>query len=145
MEIVQERLEREFNVDLITTAPGVRYRITDVRGEVHEIDNPSKMPAPGDIARFEEPIITAMIMTNEEYIGGILALLEEKRGVQKGFDYISTTRVLLTYELPLNEIVLDFYDRLKSASRGYARLIIIFRDIESRPGKARCACRRRTC
>lgn len=122
MEIVQERLEREFNVDLITTAPGVRYRITDVRGDVHEIDNPSKMPPPGDIVKLEEPIITAMIMTNEEYIGGILALLEEKRGVQKGFDYISTTRVLLTYELPLNEIVLDFYDRLKSISRGYASL-----------------------
>ncbi len=122
MEIVQERLEREFNVDLITTAPGVRYRITDVRGVVHEVDNPAKMPPPGEIATFEEPIITAMIMTNEEYIGGILALLEEKRGVQKGFDYISTTRVLLTYELPLNEIVLDFYDRLKSVSRGYASL-----------------------
>lgn len=122
MEIVQERLEREFNVDLITTAPGVRYRITDVRGEVREIDNPSKMPESGDITKLEEPIITAMIMTNEEYIGGILALLEEKRGIQKGFEYISPTRVLLTYELPLNEIVLDFYDRLKSTSRGYASL-----------------------
>jgi len=128
MEIVQERLEREFNVDLITTAPGVRYRITDVHGEVHEIDNPSKMPSPGDIAKFEEPIITAMIMTNEEYIGGILALIEEKRGVQKGFEYISPTRVLLTYELPLNEIVLDFYDRLKSTSRGYASLDYHFSD-----------------
>ncbi len=122
MEIVQERLEREFNVDLITTAPGVRYRITDVRGEVVEIDNPSKMPPPGDIVKIEEPIIQAMIMTNEEYIGNILALLDEKRGVQKGFDYITQTRVLLTYELPLNEIVLDFFDRLKSMSRGYASL-----------------------
>ncbi|MGE0103721.1 MAG: translation elongation factor 4 [Blastocatellales bacterium] len=122
MEIVQERLEREFNVDLITTAPGVRYRITDVRGEVHEVDNPSKMPPPGDITLIEEPIIQAMIMTNEEYIGNILALLDEKRGVQKGFDYITPTRVLLTYELPLNEIVLDFFDRLKSISRGYASL-----------------------
>jgi GTP-binding protein LepA len=122
MEIVQERLEREFNVDLITTAPGVRYRVTDVRGEVLEIDNPSKMPEAGEIAKIEEPIIQAMIMTNEEFIGNILALLEEKRGVQKGFDYITTTRVLLTYELPLNEIVLDFYDRLKSISRGYASL-----------------------
>jgi len=122
MEIVQERLEREFNVDLITTAPGVRYRVTDVRGEVHEIDNPSKMPEQGEIALIEEPIIQAMIMTNEEFIGNILALLEEKRGVQKGFDYITQTRVLLTYELPLNEIVLDFYDRLKSISRGYASL-----------------------
>src|SRR5207244_1901995 len=122
MEIVQERLEREFNVDLITTAPGVRYRVTDARGEVHEIDNPSKMPEAGDIVKIEEPIIQAMIMTNEEFIGNILALLEEKRGIQKGFDYITQTRVLLTYELPLNEIVLDFYDRLKSISRGYASL-----------------------
>jgi GTP-binding protein LepA len=122
MEIVQERLEREFNVDLITTAPGVRYRLTDVQGEVSEIDNPSKMPAPGDIAKFEEPIIQAMIMTNEEFLGNILALLDEKRGLQKGFEYITPTRVLLTYELPLNEIVLDFFDRLKSSSRGYASL-----------------------
>lgn len=122
MEIVQERLEREFNVDLITTAPGVRYRLTDVRGEVSEIDNPSKMPPPGDIVKFEEPIIQAMIMTNEEFLGNILALLDEKRGLQKGFEYITPTRVLLTYELPLNEIVLDFFDRLKSSSRGYASL-----------------------
>ncbi len=122
MEIVQERLEREFNVELITTAPGVRYRITTVRDEVLEIDNPSKMPAPGDISMIEEPIIQAMIMTNEEFLGNILALLDEKRGVQKGFDYITPTRVMLTYELPLNEIVLDFFDRLKSISRGYASL-----------------------
>jgi GTP-binding protein LepA len=122
MEIVQERLEREFNVELITTAPGVRYRITTVRGEVLEIDNPSKMPSPGEISSIEEPIIQAMIMTNDEYLGNILALLEEKRGVQKGFDYVSPTRVMLTYELPLNEIVLDFFDRLKSISRGYASL-----------------------
>jgi GTP-binding protein LepA len=122
MEIVQERLEREFNVDLITTAPGVRYRITTIKGEVLEVDNPSKMPPAGDIAKFEEPIIEAMIMTNDEFLGNILALLEEKRGVQKGFDYITPTRVKLTYELPLNEIVLDFFDRLKSVSRGYASL-----------------------
>jgi GTP-binding protein LepA len=122
MEIVQERLEREFNVDLITTAPGVRYRITDVRGDVIEVDNPSKLPASGDIVKFEEPIITAMILTNEEFIGGILALLDEKRGIQKGFDYVAPTRVKLTYEVPLNEIVLDFFDRLKSISRGYASL-----------------------
>jgi GTP-binding protein LepA len=122
MEIVQERLEREFNVDLITTAPGVRYRITDVRGDVHEVDNPSKLPPSGDIVKFEEPIITAMILTNEEFIGGILALLDEKRGIQKGFDYVAPTRVKLTYEVPLNEIVLDFFDRLKSISRGYASL-----------------------
>lgn len=122
MEIVQERLEREFNVELITTAPGVRYRITTVRNEILEIDNPSKMPPPGEISMIEEPIIEAMIMTNEEFLGNILALLDEKRGVQKGFDYITPTRVMLTYELPLNEIVLDFFDRLKSISRGYASL-----------------------
>ncbi len=122
MEIVQERLEREFNVDLITTAPSVRYRITTVKGEVLEVDNPSKMPNSGDIVKFEEPIIEAMIMTNDEFLGNILALLEEKRGIQKGFDYITPTRVKLTYELPLNEIVLDFFDRLKSVSRGYASL-----------------------
>ncbi len=122
MEIVQERLEREFNVDLITTAPGVRYRITDVRGDVIEVDNPSKLPSSGDIVKFEEPIITAMILTNEEFLGGILALLDEKRGIQKAFDYVAPTRVRLTYELPLNEIVLDFFDRLKSISRGYASL-----------------------
>src|SRR5574341_492350 len=122
MEIVQERLEREFNVDLITTAPGVRYRVTTVRGEVIEIDNPSKMPPSGDIVEIDEPIIQAMIMTNEEHLGGIFSLLEEKRGVQKGFEYITPTRVLLTYDLPLNEIVLDFFDRLKSVSRGYASL-----------------------
>jgi GTP-binding protein LepA len=122
MEIVQERLEREFNVELITTAPGVRYRITTIRNEVLEIDNPSKMPPPGEISMIEEPIIEAMIMTNEEFLGNILALLDEKRGVQKGFDYITPTRVMLTYELPLNEIVLDFFDRLKSISRGYASL-----------------------
>ena len=122
MEIVQERLEREFNVDLITTAPGVRYRVTDTKGDVQEIDNPSKWPAAGNIASIEEPIIQAMIMTNDEFVGNILALLDEKRGIQKGFDYITPTRVLLTYELPLNEIVLDFYDRLKSVSKGYASL-----------------------
>jgi GTP-binding protein LepA len=122
MEIVQERLEREFDVDLITTAPGVRYSVTTVRGEEVEIDNPSKMPDPGEIAKIEEPIIKATILTSDEFVGNILSLLDEKRGVQKGFDYITPTRVMLTYELPLNEIVLDFYDRLKSISRGYASL-----------------------
>jgi GTP-binding protein LepA len=122
MEIVQERLEREFNLDLVTTAPGVRYRITTTKGEVLEIHNPSKLPEPGEIAKFEEPLIKAMILTNSEYVGGILKLAEEKRGVQKGFEYVTTNRVLITYELPLNEIVLDFYDRMKSASRGYASL-----------------------
>jgi len=122
MEIVQERLEREFDIDLITTAPSVRYRITTKTGEVLEVHTPTKFPAGGDIEKVEEPIIRAQIFTQDEYLGGILALLEEKRGVQKGFEYVSGKRVLLTYELPLNEIVLDFYDRLKSVSRGYASL-----------------------
>ncbi|MDR0311690.1 MAG: translation elongation factor 4 [Acidobacteriota bacterium] len=122
MEIVQERLEREFNLSLLTTAPGVRYRVTTARGEVMEIHNPAKLPDPASIAKFEEPIITAMILTSDEYLGPILKLVEEKRGVQKGFEYVTPTRVLVTYDLPLNEIVLDFYDRLKSASRGYASL-----------------------
>jgi GTP-binding protein LepA len=122
MEIVQERLEREFGIDLITTAPSVRYRITTTSGEVLEVDNPTKFPSPSLIAKIEEPVITAMIITADDSVGAILQLCEEKRGGQKGFEYLSPTRVMLTYELPLNEIVLDFYDRLKSLSRGYASL-----------------------
>jgi GTP-binding protein LepA len=122
MEIVQERLEREFGLNLITTAPSVRYRITRVGGEALEVDSPSKFPNPGDISKIEEPIIKAMIITNDESVGGILQLCQDKRGTQKGFEYLAPTRVMLTYELPLNEIVLDFYDRLKSVSRGYASL-----------------------
>jgi GTP-binding protein LepA len=122
LEIVQERLEREFNIDLITTAPGVRYRITTTAGEIYEIDSPQKFPDPSSIKTVEEPIIDATIITREEYVGEILKLVEEKRGMQKKFEYIGSGRVLLLYELPLNEIVLDFYDRLKSASRGYASL-----------------------
>ena len=122
MEIVQERLEREFNIDLITTAPSVQYRITTVTGDVLEVDNPTKFPPPTSIRQIEEPILTAMIITSEESIGGVLHLCEEKRGVQKKFEYLSPTRIMLTYEVPLNEIVLDFYDRLKSVSRGYASL-----------------------
>jgi len=122
MEIVQERLEREFGLNLITTAPSVRYRITRVTGEVTEVDSPAKFPNPSDIEKIEEPIIKAMIITNEDSVGGILQLCQEKRGTQKNFEYLSPTRVMLTYELPLNEIVLDFYDRLKSVSRGYASL-----------------------
>jgi GTP-binding protein LepA len=122
LEIVQERLEREFKIDLITTAPGVRYRITTTADEVIEVDNPQRFPDPSNIKHIEEPIIDATIITREEYIGEILKLLDEKRGVQKKFEYIGSGRVLLLYEVPLNEIVLDFYDRLKSASRGYASL-----------------------
>jgi GTP-binding protein LepA len=122
MEIVQERLEREFNIELITTAPSVQYRITNTAGEVVEVDNPTKFPPPGSIQKIEEPMLTSMIITSEESVGGVLALCEEKRGVQKKFEYLSPTRIMLTYEMPLNEIVLDFYDRLKSVSRGYASL-----------------------
>ena len=122
MEIIQERLEREFNLELITTAPGVRYRVTTTDGEVAEIDSPSKMPDTGRIVKIEEPFIVATILTNDEFLGGILPLLDEKRGVQKKFEYVTKDRVMLVYELPLNEIVLDFYDRLKSVSRGYASL-----------------------
>jgi GTP-binding protein LepA len=122
LEIIQERLEREFQIDLITTAPGVRYKLTAMNGELIEVYNPSKFPDPSVIKQIEEPIIDATVITREEYVGEILKLLEEKRGTQKKFEYIGTGRVLLLYELPLNEIVLDFYDRLKSASRGYASL-----------------------
>ncbi len=122
LEIVQERLEREFQIDLITTAPGVRYRVLKTDGELVEVDNPTKWPDPSTIKEVEEPIIDATVITREEYLGEILKLLEEKRGEQKKFEYIGSGRVLLNYILPLNEIVLDFYDRLKSASRGYASL-----------------------
>jgi len=122
MEIIQERLEREYELDLITTAPGVRYHITLTDGSVVEVDNPSRWPEPTNIDKIREPVITAKILTNEEYVGGIFKLVEEKRGKQVNFEYVTSSRVLLTYELPLNEIVLDFYDRLKSISRGYASL-----------------------
>jgi GTP-binding protein LepA len=122
MEIVQERLEREFNMDLVTTAPGVLYRVTTTDGEVLEIDSPAKLPEAGHIAKLEEPVITAMILTPAEHIGGILQLCQEKRGVQKALEHLASDRVLITYELPFNEVVLDFYDRLKTISRGYASL-----------------------
>jgi len=122
LEIIQERLEREYDLDLIITAPGVRYQITLTDGRVVEVDNPSRWPAPSEIVSIAEPVITARILTNEEYVGGILKLVEEKRGRQKNLEYVTSTRVMITYELPLNEIVLDFYDRLKTVSRGYASL-----------------------
>src|SRR5499426_1706373 len=128
MEIVQERLEREFDLDLITTAPNVRYLVTTTDGVTTEIDSPAKMPESVRITKIEEPMIKAVILTPDEYLGGILPLLEEKRGTQRGFEYIASNRVMLTYELPLNEIMLDFYDRLKSVSRGYASLDYEFID-----------------
>ncbi len=121
MEIVQERLEREFNMDLVTTAPGVLYRVRTTDGQVLEIDSPSKLPE-ANVETIEEPIITAMMLTPAEHVGAILQLCQEKRGVQKSLEYLSSNRVLVTYELPFNEVVLDFYDRLKTLSRGYASL-----------------------
>jgi GTP-binding protein LepA len=122
MEIVQERLEREFDMDLVTTAPGVLYRVTTTDGVVQEIDSPSKLPDTGRIEKIEEPVITAMMLTPSEHVGAILQLCQEKRGVQKSIEYLAADRVLVTYELPFNEVVLDFYDRLKTLSRGYASL-----------------------
>jgi GTP-binding protein LepA len=122
MEIVQERLEREYDMDLVTTAPGVLYRVTTTDGEVHEIDSPAKLPDAGRIAKLEEPIITAMILTPSEFVGPILQLCQDKRGVQKKLEYLKSDRVLVTYELPFNEVVMDFYDKLKTISRGYASL-----------------------
>src|SRR5438034_565707 len=122
MEIVQERLEREFNMDLVTTAPGVLYRVTTTDGVVQEIDSPAKLPDAGRIEKVEEPVITAMILTPAEHVGGILQLCQDKRGVQTTLEYLASDRVLITYELPFNEVVLDFYDRLKTISRGYASL-----------------------
>ena len=122
MEIVQERLEREYDMDLVTTAPGVLYRVTMTTGNVKEIDSPAKLPGTSEIQRIEEPVITAMILTPAEHVGGILQLCQEKRGVQKRLEYLSSDRVLVTYELPFSEVVLDFYDRLKTLSRGYASL-----------------------
>ena len=122
MEIVQERLEREYDMDLVTTAPGVLYRVTTTDGEVHEIDSPAKLPDAGRIDKLEEPIITAMILTPSEFVGPILQLCQDKRGVQKKLEYLKSDRVLITYELPFNEVVMDFYDKLKTMSRGYASL-----------------------
>jgi GTP-binding protein LepA len=122
MEIVQERLEREFDMDLVTTAPGVLYRVTTTDGEVQEIDSPAKLPDAGRIKVIEEPVITAMILTPAEHVGGILQLCQDKRGVQKTLEYLASDRVLVTYDLPFNEVVLDFYDKLKTISRGYASL-----------------------
>ena len=122
MEIVQERLEREFNMNLVTTAPGVLYRVSTTDGSVMEIDSPAKLPEAGRIAKLEEPVIMATILTPSEHVGAILKLCQNKRGVQKKLEYLKWDRVLITYEMPFNEVVLDFYDRLKTISRGYASL-----------------------
>jgi GTP-binding protein LepA len=122
MEIVQERLEREFNMELITTAPGVAYRVLTTAGEVVEVNNPAQLPDPGVIETIEEPLIHATILTPDGHLGGILKLVQERRGEQVKLEYLSRGRVLLEYRLPLAEVVLDFYDKLKSVSRGYASL-----------------------
>ena len=121
MEIVQERLEREYDLDLITTAPTVIYEILDTKGNVSRIDSPSKLPPPQTIAEFREPIITANILVTSEYVGPVISLCVEKRGVQKSINYMGR-QVSIVYELPLNEVVLDFFDKLKSVSRGFASM-----------------------
>jgi GTP-binding protein LepA len=122
MEIIQERLEREYTLELISTTPTAVYRVTTTKGEVLYIDNPTKLPESNHIELFEEPFIRATIITPEAYVGNLLALCQERRGTQKGLTYLNPTRVMMTYEMPLNEIVLDFYDRLKSKTQGYASL-----------------------
>ncbi|MEE9293061.1 MAG: translation elongation factor 4, partial [Acidobacteriota bacterium] len=122
MEIVQERLERHFGLELINTAPSVRYRVTTTDGELQEISNPAKLPPPQKIDTWEEPVITALILTPPEYLGGVLSLCQDKRGIQKELKYVTTSRVLVTYELPFSEVVIDFNDRLKALTRGYASL-----------------------
>jgi GTP-binding protein LepA len=122
MEIVQERLEREFDLDLLTTAPGVYYRVNTTRDETLELHNPSKLPPRQNVDSIEEPVIDAMIITPAEFVGNVLKLCDERRGTQKKMTYLSKSRVLLEYELPLAEVVLDFYDKLKSGTRGYASL-----------------------
>ena len=122
MEIVQQRLERHFGLSLITTAPSVRFRITTTDDERIEVSNPARLPPPQKIRMWEEPVITALILTPPEHVGGILALCQEKRGIQKELKYVTTSRVLITYELPFGEVVMDFYDRLKTLSRGYGSL-----------------------
>ena len=122
LEIVQERLEREYNLDLVTTAPGVIYHVYKTNGEMIEVTNPSNLPDPSEIEHMEEPVVTAEIMVTTEYVGAIVNLCQERRGVYLGMEYLEETRAVLKYELPLNEIIYDFFDALKSRSRGYASL-----------------------
>ena len=122
MEIIQERLEREYNLTLLTTAPTVVYRVLTTKGEVMEVNNPSQLPPPSSIDSFEEPFILASIITPERYMGAILQLCQERRGIQQGMQFLDPTRVTISYELPLNEVILDFYDKLKSRTQGYASL-----------------------
>jgi len=136
MEIVQERLEREYDLDLVTTAPTVRFQVVRRDGSVVELDNPAKFPSEGDIERIEEPIIGATLHTPPEYVGGLLKLCEERRGTQTGLAYAGERRVIIRYDLPLSEVVFGFYDRMKSISRGYASL-----DYEPKGYRAADLCR----
>jgi GTP-binding protein LepA len=120
LEIIQERLEREYNLDIVTTAPGVIYKVYKTDGQVMDITNPSNLPDPSEIQYMEEPMVTAEIMVTTEYVGAIMSLCQERRGIYLGMEYMEATRALLKYELPLNEIIYDFFDALKSRSRGYA-------------------------
>ena len=120
LEIIQERLEREFNLDLVTTAPGVIYKIHKTNGEVIDLTNPSNLPDPSEIDYMEEPFVAAEIMVTSDYVGAIMTLCQERRGIYKSMDYIEESRALIKYDLPLNEIIYDFFDALKSRSRGYA-------------------------
>ena len=122
MEIIQERLEREYDLTLLTTAPTVVYRVLTTKGEVLEVNNPSQLPPPSSIDSFEEPFILASVITPERYMGAILQLCQERRGIQRGMHFLDPTRVMISYELPLNEVILDFYDKLKSRTQGYASL-----------------------
>jgi GTP-binding protein LepA len=122
MEIIQERLEREYDLDLITTAPSVIYKVTTKEGECVEVDNPSKMPEAGKIERVDEPIMKVTVHVPSEHVGAVVALCEERRGVQRGIQFATPTHVVITYEMPLAEVILDFHDKLKSASRGYASM-----------------------
>jgi len=122
MEIVQERLEREFDLDLITTAPSVVYRVVTTKGETLMVENPKHLPLPQHIAEVAEPVVKATIHTPQEYVGAVLKLCEERRGVQQGIHYVGPTRVMVTYAIPLSEIILDFFDRLKTKTSGYASL-----------------------
>ena len=122
MDIIQERLEREYNLDLIFTAPSVVYKVLTVSGETLKVENPARLPDPTKIEKIDEPYVVMTIHTPETYIGPILKLLQERRGIQKGLDYTSTKRVVITYEIPMNEMIFDFHDKLKSLSRGYASM-----------------------
>ncbi|HEX7829166.1 MAG TPA: translation elongation factor 4 [Thermoanaerobaculia bacterium] len=122
MEIIQERLEREFNLELLTTAPGARYRVTLTNGDVIEVENPQKLPDPANIKMIEEPFFEVTMLTTDEFVGPILALAIDRRGIQKKMEYVSSNRVMIVYDMPLNEVILDFFDKLKSISRGYASL-----------------------